>query len=427
MAIAWLYGIPRDDFYTLWSIYALAFAAYVWLVFGKAPISLRNGLLLAFLIRFISLWFDPLLSDDYYRFIWDGMVLHHGVHPMAYTPAYLMSHPEIMVPDQSLFSRLNSPAYYSVYPPVSQWLFRLSFAINGMHIAGHILFYKVLLIATDILIVFLLYRLLIRLNQPSANVLWYALNPLIIMEFTGNLHMDGLMIAGLLGAVVLAEQKSILAGSFMMAFSMLSKLLTLILIPFMPRQLYWRKITLFTLSSLAMSAIILLWSFGSNTGWLESVHLWFTSFEFNASLYYVARSIGYYLKGYNAIATIGPILAVMTMLSIGIIWLWYIRSRKPDWSSAMLCVMTVYFLMSTTVHPWYLGVLVALGVLSGHRYPIAWTFLVFLSYSHYADGHAEENYWLIATEYCLLLAWMVWEWRFGRKTDSLPSTTSPAN
>ncbi len=429
MAIAWLHGIPRDEFYALWGIYALAFAAYVWLVFGKASISLRNGIILALLIRFISLWFDPLLSDDYYRFIWDGMVMHHGVHPMAYTPDYLMTHPEIMVPDQNLFSLLNSPNYYSVYPPVSQWLFRLSYAINGMHIAGHILFYKILVIATDALIVYFLYRLLMRLNHSPERVLWYALNPLIIMEFTGNLHMDGLMIAGLLGAVVLTElteQKSILGSSLMMAFSMLSKLLTLILIPFMPRHLYWRKLSLFTLCSVAVSVIVFWWSFGSNSGWLESVHLWFTSFEFNASLYYIARTVGYYFKGYNAIAAIGPILAIMTMMVIGVLWIWYLRSKKLDWSSAMLFVMTVYFLMSTTVHPWYLGLLVALSVVSGHFYPMAWTFLVFLSYSHYAGGQAEENYLLIATEYFLLLGWMIWELKFGRKSDRLLAPITPA-
>jgi len=425
MAIAWLHGIPRAEFYALWGIYALAFAAYAWLVFRKPSIGLKYGLMLAFLIRFISLWFDPLLSDDYYRFIWDGMLMDQGVHPMSFTPAYLMSHPEILVPDQDLFSLLNSPHYYSVYPPVSQWLFGLSYAINGMHIAGHILFYKILLIATDALIVFFLYRLLIRLNQSLERVLWYALNPLIIMEFTGNLHMDGLMIAGLLGAVVLTEKRNILGSSFMMAFSMLSKLLTLILIPFMPRHLYWRKLSLFTLCSVAISVFVFWWTFGSNTGWLESVHLWFTSFEFNASLYYIARSVGYYFKGYNAIAAIGPLMGIVTLLAIGALWIWYIRSKKHDWPAAMLLVMTVYFLMSTTVHPWYLGLLVALGVLSGHLYPLAWSFLVFLSYSHYAGGQAAENYWLIATEYSLLLGWMIWEWRYGREPDALPVKLLP--
>ena len=120
LTTAWLQCISRTEFYSLWSIYALAFATYAWLIFSRQSISLRDGLVLAFSARVISLFFDPLLSDDYYRFIWDGMLMHEGVHPMAYTPLYLMQHPEIVSLNDALFSQLNSQKYYSVYPPVAQ-------------------------------------------------------------------------------------------------------------------------------------------------------------------------------------------------------------------------------------------------------------------------------------------------------------------
>ena len=178
LTTTWLQCISRSDFYSLWSIYALAFATYAWLIFSRQSISLRDGLVLAFSARVISLFFDPLLSDDYYRFIWDGMLMHEGVHPMAYTPSYLMQHPEIVSLNDALFSQLNSQNYYSVYPPVAQWIFRLSFEINGMHFGGHVLFYKGLLIATDAVIAYLLYHLLLLKKQPTQRVLWYALNPL---------------------------------------------------------------------------------------------------------------------------------------------------------------------------------------------------------------------------------------------------------
>ena len=419
----WLQVISRSDFTLLWSVYAFGFGLYAWMISGKLKISVQAGLLLALAARLISLFFEPLLSDDYYRFVWDGMLIHQGVHPMAYTPAFLMQHAEIAHVDPHLFGLLNSQNYYSVYPPVAQWIFGLSYKINGPSLGGHVLFYKLLLICTDALIVFLLYLLLRKRDLLSNRILIYALNPLVIIEFTGNLHMDGIMIATLLGAVVLSEKRNILWSGVLMALSILSKMLTLVLIPFMPRQMYWSRITLFGIVSVTASVVVFWLSFGTHTGWLESVRLWFSSFEFNASIYYIIGAIGMSIKGYNIIALAGPALALLTIAGIAGIWWVYIRKQGTDWAVAMLAVLTLYFLMSTTVHPWYIGSLVALAVLSRHIYPIVWSCLIFLSYSHYADGNSAENYWLIGIEYLLLCCWMIWEFSYSKRNDAqlLPS------
>lgn len=158
-------------------------------------------------------------------------------------------------------------------------------------------------------------------------------------------------------------------------------------------------------------------------GW-TSVRLWFHSFEFNASIYYLIRGLGYLFEGYNIIQKAGPILAMITLAGIGMIWLIYIRKPSLDWATAMLSVLTMYFLMSTTVHPWYLGTLLALSVISLHLYPVVWTCLVFLSYSHYQGGGFEENFLLIATEYILLFTWMVWEWRIKNSGRPISKTSS---
>lgn len=416
-AMTWLQDISRSDFTLLWCVFAFGFGLYAWLISGKINISLQAGLLLALAARVISLFFEPLLSDDYYRFVWDGMLIHQGVHPMAYTPAYLMQHAEIAHVDQYLFSMLNSQNYYSVYPPVAQWIFGLSYKINGLSLGGHVLFFKLLLIFTDALIVFLLYLLLRKRRILSNRIHIYALNPLVIIEYTGNLHMDGIMIAALLGAVVLSEKRNIVWSSLSMALSILSKMLTLVLIPFMPRHMYWSRITLFGIISVLASVVVFWISFGIHTGWLESVRLWFFSFEFNASIYYIISAIGMSVKGYNIIAVAGPALALVTIA--GIAWIWWIYIRKPgmDWSVAMLAVLTLYFLMSTTVHPWYIGSLLALAVLSRHIYPIVWSCLICLSYSHYADGNSAENYWLIGIEYLLLCCWMIRELTQSKRND----------
>lgn len=142
---------------------------------------------------------------------------------------------------------------------------------------------------------------------------------------------------------------------------------------------------------------------------MESVRLWFVSFEFNASVYYLVRELGYWITGYNTIEKTGPVLALITLCGIGLYWIRYIWKHSPDWSTAMLYVLTFYFFMATTVHPWYLASLLCLGIISMRAYPVVWTFLVYLSYSHYKDGGFQENYLLIATEYVLLIGWIMWE------------------
>lgn len=420
-SLIWMLTISRSDFATLWSSYSICFAAYAWLIFSKQPITLKSGLIISVVARLASIFFEPQLSDDYYRYIWDGMIMQQDVHPMMYTPSFLLHHPEIASVPESLFTLLNSKDYYSVYPPMAQWIYFISFKVNGLNLYGHVVFYKSLLIIVDLIILFLLYRLLKKNNLSSSHVLWYALNPLVILEFSGNLHMDGLMIAGLLGAILVSDQKHIWWSSLLMSVSIASKLLTLMLIPFMPVKIYWKKMILFTALTLTSSIVIFWLSFGQHTGWLDSVRLWFTSFEFNASIYYVVRSIGYQIVGYNAIGVIGPALASLTMIGIGIIWWTYIRKNKLDWMQAMLFVLTLYFLMSTTVHPWYLVMLVALRVLSLHVYPIIWSYLVFLSYSHYQGGSFAENYYLIGLEYLLLFGWMWWE---SKWVKSSPETVT---
>jgi alpha-1,6-mannosyltransferase len=124
------YAAPRAQFGQLLGLMALALAAYAWLLRSRLP--LRWGLGAALVFRLLWLPAQPALSDDMYRFRWDGLLVAHGVNAFRFRPDELIAdgartalpiaatRAEVLPELQQLYRQLNSPHYYSVYPPVCQ-------------------------------------------------------------------------------------------------------------------------------------------------------------------------------------------------------------------------------------------------------------------------------------------------------------------
>ena len=428
--LAWLLSvtgcmlIDRSDFYPLFAVYSIAFASYAYIAYKSRTFTFRTGLLIGFLCR-ILVWFtEPNLSDDYYRFIWDGMLMYEDIHPMSFTPAMIMQQ-QIIAGGESLFSLLNSPHYYSVYPPLAQFIHYVSFLINHMNIDGHILFFRLINLLSDGLIVFLLWSLLRWLNMDVRKVLLYAHNPLIIIELTGNLHMEGMMIAAFLAGILFVMQKRTYTSSIMMSVSIGFKMLTAMLIPFLWKEIEKSRRLAWFAACIIITTGLFYFFFAGKPGWFKSIGLWMQSFEFNASLYYIAREADAMWRGYPYIQFIGPVMAIAALLLVCLVWINYMKRKKFDWASAMVMAMTVFFLCSTTVHPWYLSTVLALSVLTRYAWPVVWSYLIFLSYSHYENGGCSEKYLFIMVEYALLFAWISFE-LFNKKIHARQNEFSSA-
>ena len=76
---------------------------------------------------------------------------------------------------------------------------------------------------------------------------------------------------------------------------------------------------------------------------------------------------------------------------------------------SMLLVLSVYYLLSSTVHPWYLIFLLGLGLFTKYRFPLAWSVLAILSYYAYSNPAYTENLWLLGIEYFLVIALFIYE------------------
>ncbi|PPK84650.1 hypothetical protein CLV84_3812 [Neolewinella xylanilytica] len=407
------FGVDRTEFWSLFTAFTVAFAGYALLIGSPTDRLLRPLLVFGLLLRLALVFAFPRLSDDVYRFIWDGDLILAGDNPYVHTPEdYLIGGADFV--DPQLFEKLNSPTYHSIYPPVAQGVFTLAAFVSPGSWYGAAVVMKLFLLITELGSVYLLYRLLRGFGLPPGRSLLYWLNPLVLVEVVGNIHFEGAMVCFLLLALFWLNRSAYGRAGFAMAYSVASKLLPLMLLPFLLGRL-WRRAFWRFVGALAVSLGLLflpaLVGSGVVEGFGGSLELYFRKFEFNASLYYLLRSYGYYAVGYNQIAEYGPLLARVAAMTIFIVAL---SDERTDWKSLpgrWLGAFVIYLLCATTVHPWYLTVPIALCCLTDWRYPLVWSYLIMLTYTSYTTVPYREDLFLVGLEYFAVLVYFVAERR----------------
>jgi len=205
------------------------------------------------------------------------------------------------------------------------------------------------------------------------------------------------------------------------SFSIATKLIPLLFLPFLIRRLGWRRSLIYFLSA-GITLVLLFAPFISrelieNIG--ASIDLYFQKFEFNASIYYIIRWIGFQVKGYNIIQSVGPWLALSVFLSVMILMLREKKITDRNLFFMMQWSLTIYLLLSTTVHPWYLTTLVMLSVFTEMRFAIVWSLMVILSYATYQTQPYDENLLLTSVEYFLVSGTIILELRNRKPTKVL--------
>lgn len=380
---------------------------------GTLPFTLL--LIAAVLFRLLALVNLPTLSDDIYRFIWDGRLLAHGYNPFLYLPSEILNAPIAAQAGltEALFLKLNSPHYYTVYPPLLQGWFGVAATLAGSSEIAAVFWLRLPIFLGELGTFWLLYHLLKAAgndeNPARRGVLLYALNPLVIVELVGNVHYEGLTICFLLAGLYCYKKQKDLPSATFLGLAAGVKLLPLIFLSALLEKGHWRKNLTYALGAVVTFGVPFLFFFDraivENIS--TSLDLYFRRFEFNASLYYLLREIGTFILGYNPIAIIGPFLALVA-LSLILFFSWSQR-LKLTLPERWLFALTAYLLCATTVHPWYVVPLVALSVLTRFGFPIIWSVLLPLTYLAYGGVPFHENLWIVAVEYGVVFGWIGWE------------------
>ena len=406
-----IYQTPRHDPLTVFYYFTILAVVYLAVVRTTVLPNLYLALWMAMLLRVSLLWAVPELSDDFFRFIWDGRLLTNGISPFASLPSKLMEDPAFsqLSINQQLFQGMNSPDYFTVYPPLSQWVFFLAARIFPENILGNIMVMRVIMVLCEGGSIWLLLKLLQEYRIDANKVLIYAWNPLVIVELSGNLHFEAIMIFLVLLAIYLFKAGRWKWSAVSIGAAVAVKLIPLIFLPLLVFRMSWRKlIGYWTLAGMVIVVLFFtIWSPELVNGMKSSLSLYFQNFEFNASIYYLIREVGFAVKGYNIIGSAGKILGLTTLVLI-LILSWH-SHKWMTWPKAMIWALTIYLLLSTTVHPWYLTPLVALAAFSDYKFPIIWSILVIISYLGYTETGYQESLPLVAAEYIVVFGVLIWD------------------
>ncbi len=559
------YNTERTEVYQVFTLFGVLFLAYGGMYrLAETTTTFRLLLFSGILFRILLLFVLPNLSDDFYRFNWDGRLLVNGISPFEALPIHFIDGTYTdFIPSNiniGLYEKLNSPEYFTIYPPVCQFVFWIACSLFPNDLYSATVVMKGCMLLFEIGSIFLLYQMVKAFGGNLKKVLLYALNPLVIVELTGNLHFEAAMIFFLLLAVWLlmvdggrwtvdgrrwtadggremvderrqtmdgerltvdGEQLTVdgerlamdrgqqtgndrqemengrqgTANSFRlpstvhrppstisrlpstvyrlsalsMGLAISSKLIPLIFLPLLiPLLGWWRS---FLYGSIAGIVTLLgfasLFTFDILQNLFSSIGLYFQKFEFNASVYYLVRWLGYQYYGYNIIQSAGKWLALLTLGSILVLAFWrkqesgnrrqetgvekkslrfwlsleewkrisesfieVLRIRSSFGENGLslegskrllekaLFALLLYFAFANIVHPWYVCSLVALCVFTPFRFPIVWSIMAVLTYYTYLTDAYMENLYLVGLEYLIVYGVLIWElWRIKIKNS----------
>lgn len=353
-------------------LFAAAFAAYA---VAARSLSLESGgerrsrdtvvtiWLFGIAFRLALLPLEPTLSDDFYRYLWDGLVQKAGVNPYLHAPAAA----EVESLRPTWHGLINNPQVSTIYPPVAQVVFLL-----GAWAGSSLLALKTIWLACDLVTAWLVTRIAERTGRrPHLALLLYLWAPLLVVEVAWSAHLETLGIVAMMAAVL--TPRGALAG-VALALAALTKFAPAAALPALVRSRGASALVAFAATALVLYLPYL----GAGPALFSGLrtygeHWWFMQGAFSLL---------------EAVAG-GPIrarqLAALLVLAVVAWTVW----QRFDLERALFWTLGAGMMLTPTFHPWYVLWMLPLAALRTSR---AWlllcglTVLGYFGVSSYQSG-----------------------------------------
>ncbi len=334
----------------------------VWLTAYSISKPFDNIALLLFwavIFRVIGIWGEPLLEDDWYRYLWDGYRFvvdgtPYGVSPAEYFAADLPGN------FSEILGQINNPELPTIYGPTLQYLFALAYLISPGELWG----LKLIMLVVDLSLIVILLKF-----ASVSMVLLYAWCPLVIKEIAFTAHPDGIGVFLLMAALVLRWYKHVALAVIVAAMAVAAKVFAVLVVPWVLWRLSIKYWFMFALVLLVLYAPFVLQGSSDFFSLFEMARRW----EFNPVVFGVLNTV------------LSDTTTKLVLGSLFIMWLvWYFfRSQaqsqqfslpRADW------VYGLFLFISPVINAWYWLWVLPFAVLFPSFW--AWTASValFLSY-----------------------------------------------
>ena len=371
----------HTDAYLL--LYGGAAAGYLLAVSGLRSLPLPVIVGAGLVLRILLFPAEPTLSDDYHRYIWDGLVQEQGINPYVHAPDS-SALDAIDYPQRSL---INHPAQRTLYPPMAELLFHGLARLGAASVSG----LKATLGLFDLAIAGLL-ALGAGARRKEALGL-YLLHPLVLQETWSSAHFDAAPVALMVAAALLIARQRDLLGGLALGLGAAFKLFPAFML--VPALVGGRARPLPLLAGFAAGAGLPYVPYLISGGALGSLTETGATPEFNSSVFYLLRLVLPY-------ATARVVAAVIFLAGAVIL------SRRLPGRGQTACAFartaTLLMLLVPVVHPWYWLGPVALGALGGVRLPVFLGLAAPASYVTYAQPHFRQRSWARFLSYLPLAA-----------------------
>ena len=376
---------------------------------------MREIFLAALLVRAILLFSPPSLSDDLYRYLWEGHVALLGDNPYRYPPADPHWAPLLAAAPDPIQPLVNHPEVSSIYPPLAIWMFAGLGALAYDPLA-----IKAAMGLCDVLVAVGLAAILRGRRRSMAGAWLYALHPLAAVESAGSGHLEPAALLCMVLAIWAWDRGR--PGWSWAALGALLKLAPGVLLLSL-----WRRATpLQMLLMLALGVATALPFLDAGLLLGRGLGTYAQHWAFNGALFSVL----------SGVLGDGAARPVALLLGAGVA-AWALV-RRSDPAEIMLWVGGALVLLSPTVHPWYIAWAWVPALICGVQ---AWSLLATLAPLSYvalisydpATSTWEEPAWPAWIQYLPFLVALAGEWlvqltRPGpwARGDLQPASPSPS-
>ena len=348
---------------------AMIVAGIAWfamvLVLRKNPVSgrltLAIFLLLGLGMRLIFFDSKPVYENDYKRYLWDGAVVVSGENPYRFSPTEVFEAGKPgarSIPDLTwlamksneadyITSEINSPTLTTIYPPAAQAVFTAAYAIAPYERWGLRLVFLIIEILGFIALIAGLRARNISLSWSAA----YWLNPMIIFTTYNGVHMDVLLVAPLMAALLWVGRHPFRAG-VMLSLAAAIKIWPLLLAPILFRG--WRHRPAIYIGVAALVGALTLISLAPMLLTLKAdagLAAYSANWTNSSFIFPVLRDVlGFVIDSPDRL-TRYIIAVTVTVLSL---WFGFVKPQNETLIPAHLMVLSAAFVfLSPTGYPWY--------------------------------------------------------------------------